>query len=449
MELLAQIPNTIFGALKFGVPFVVVLSIVVFIHEFGHYIVGRWCGIKAEVFSIGFGKKLFGWTDRRGTHWQVAVLPLGGFVKFVGDMDPASAGRADNDDLTPEENKVAFHNAGLLPRALTVAAGPFANFLLSVIVFAGISLSVGQHSGEPVIGSLAREAAADIGFEPGDRVLSVAGQEVESFGNIITTLADSDGGLQPAVVERGGDKLQIMVHLRGTPRVTNVTPGKPAARAGMLPGDIILSVDGQSMKTFRQLQIATIDKAPGAEMEVEVERGNERLVYRFVPEMVNRMHPVTGEMAMIPTMGVNLDMLSEITPSIESVPLHTAMQVGVERTWRIISGTMIYLHDMVFMGADRSQLGGPIRIAKISSDAADQGISTLIYLIAVLSTSIGLINLFPIPILDGGHLMFYAVELVRGRPVGEMWMRVGTMVGLSLVLLLMVFATYNDLVWLL
>jgi regulator of sigma E protease len=449
MELLAQIPNTIFGALKIGVPFIIVLSIVVFIHEFGHYIVGRWCGIKADVFSIGFGKKLFGWTDRRGTHWQVAVLPLGGFVKFVGDMDPASAGRADEGDLTAEENRVAFHNAGLLRRALTVAAGPFANFLLSVVVFAGLSLSIGQQSNEPVIGGLGHEAAADIGFESGDRVLSIAGRDVESFLTIITILADLDGGLQPAVVERGGDKLQIMVHLRGAPRVTEIRPGKPAARAGLLPGDIILSVDGESINTFRELQIATIDRLPGAEMEVEVERGDERLVYRLVPEMVNRPHPITGEMAMIPTMGVSLDVLAEIAPATESMPLHLAVNVGVARTWGIISGTLIYLNDMVFMGADRSQLGGPIRIAKISSDAAEQGFSTLIYLIAVLSTSIGLINLFPIPILDGGHLMFYAFELVRGRPVGEMWMKVGTVIGLSMVLLLMVFATYNDLVWLL
>jgi regulator of sigma E protease len=449
MELLAQIPNTIFGALKIGVPFIIVLSIVVFIHEFGHYIVGRWCGIKAEVFSIGFGKKLFGWTDRRGTHWQVAVLPLGGFVKFVGDMDPASAGRADEGDLTPEENRVAFHNAGLLRRTLTVAAGPFANFLLSVVVFAGISLSIGQNSGEPVIGSIGQGASVDVGFEPGDRVLSVVGQEVETFGKIITTLADSDGGLQPAVVERDGEEMQIMVHLRWAPRVTHVKPGKPAARAGILPGDIILSMDGEPMRTFRQLQIATIGKMPGAEMEVEVERGDERLVYRFVPEILNRPHPVTGEMTMIPTMGVNLDVLSEISPTIEPISFYHAMNVGVDRTWGIISGTLIYLHDMAFMGADRSQLGGPIRIAKISSDAAEQGFSTLVYLIAVLSTSIGLINLFPVPILDGGHLMFYAVELVRGRPVNEVWMKVGTVIGLSMVLLLMVFATYNDLVWLL
>ena len=182
MELLAQIP-LIGGVLAVLVPFLFVLSIVVFVHEYGHYIVGRWVGIKAEVFSIGFGKVLWKWTDRRGTRWQVAVLPLGGFVRFVGDMDPASAGRGNDENLSPEERKAAFHNAGLLRRTLTVAAGPFANFLLSVVIFAGIVLSLGQPSNEPVIGSFGTEAAADVGFEVGDRVRSTPGQEVVSFGD--------------------------------------------------------------------------------------------------------------------------------------------------------------------------------------------------------------------------------------------------------------------------
>ena len=145
-------------------------------------------------------------------------------------------------------------------------------------------------------------------------------------------------------------------------------------------------------------------------------------------------------------MGVRGSVLGGFEPAREMVPVYRAVPIGVAETWRIISGTMVYIGDMVFEGADTSQLGGPIRIAEISGDAAQQGFSSMVWLIAVLSTSIGLINLFPIPILDGGHLMFYAIELLRGRPVGEIWMRVGTMIGLSLVLLLMVFATYNDLV---
>ena len=189
----------------------------------------------------------------------------------------------------------------------------------------------------------------------------------------------------------------------------------------------------------------TAERRHGAESEVVVDRGGERLVFRFVPELVERKHPVTDEQVLLPTMGIRGSVLGGFEPLREMVPIYRALPIGVAETWRIISGTMIYIGDMVFKGADTSQLGGPIRIAEISGDAAEKGFSSVVWLIAVLSTSIGLINLFPIPILDGGHLMFYLVEFVRGRPVGEAWMRVGTMIGLSLVLLLMVFATYNDL----
>jgi regulator of sigma E protease len=445
MELLAQIP-IIGGTLAVVLPFLVVLSIVVFVHEYGHYIVGRWCGIRAEVFSIGFGKVLWKWTDRRGTRWQVAVLPLGGFVRFVGDMNPASAGHADDGNLTPEERKAAFHNAGLLSRTLTVAAGPCANFLLSVAIFTGIVLSIGQPSSEPVIGSFGTEEVENVGFEVGDRVLSISGQEVESFSDILNIMARTNGEPQTAMVERGGDARQIMVRYHRVPRIQEVTPGMPAVRAGLMSGDVFLSIDGEPVESYRELQLITADKQHGAEIEVVVEREGERLVFRFMPELVKRPHPVTGETVLLPTMGVRGSALGGFEPEREMVPIYRAVPIGVSETWRIISGTMIYIGDMVFKGADTSQLGGPIRIAEISGDAARKGFSSIVWLIAVLSTSIGLINLFPIPILDGGHLMFYAVELVRGRPVGEAWMRVGTMIGLSLVLLLMVFATYNDLV---
>jgi regulator of sigma E protease len=216
----------------------------------------------------------------------------------------------------------------------------------------------------------------------------------------------------------------------------------------LLPGDIFVSLDGEPVNTYFDLQVLTAARTHGAEVVIVVERAGERLTYRLVPEMKKRKHPVTGKETLVPTMGIDGSATAGIEPLRVSMPVHRAVSVGAVKTWDLISGTMIYISDMVFKDADRSQLGGPIRIAKLSGDAARSGFSGFFWMIAVLSTSIGLINLFPIPILDGGHLMFYAVEWLRGRPVGEAWMRIGTMVGLSLVLLLMVFATYNDLVWL-
>ena len=445
MELIAEIP-VVGTVLTVVVPFLIVLGIVVFVHEFGHYIIGRWCGIRAEVFSIGFGKRLWAWTDRHGTRWQVAALPLGGYVRFVGDMDPASAGREADDSLTPEERRAAFHNASLWRRTLTVAAGPVANFLLSIVIFAGIFLYTGQGSSEPVIGNVNEEAAEEVAFEPGDRVLSIEGEEIETFGQIVNTLARTNGEPQEVTVEREGEVREITVSYRRAPRIIEVVPGMPAARAGLLPGDVVLSMDGEPINSYRELQLVTADKPAGEPITLTVRRDDRELTLEIQPDMVEREHPVTGEIQPVPTLGVRGAALAGIEPEREPVPVVRALEGGVRETWRIISGTLIYIGDMIFQGADTSQLGGPIRIAEVSGDAAQQGLSSFVWLIAVLSTSIGLINLFPIPILDGGHLMFYAIEFLRGRPVGEAWMRIGTMIGLSLVILLMVFATYNDLV---
>ncbi len=445
MELLAQIP-LIGGALSFVVPFLIVLSIVVFVHEYGHYIIGRMCGIRAEVFSIGFGKPLLQRIDRHGTCWQIAAVPLGGYVRFVGDMDPASAGRRDDDHLTADEQRVAFHNASLLRRAATVAAGPLANFLLSIAIFAGLILLVGKGSDEPVIGGIGGDAHQEIGFEPGDRVLAVDGKQVAIFADIVNLLAPTDGAPTPVRVVRGGAEQDIVVEFHRPALIAEVVPGMPAARAGLLPGDVFLSIDGDPVHSYRELQIVTANKPLGAEIAVVVQRGDRQLTIRFVPEPQERPHPETEETMMLPTMGIRGSALAGIEPMQVPAGVGEALRGGLSETWRIITGTLVYVGDMLFKGADTSQLGGPIRIAEVSGNAAEQGFSSLIWLIAVISTSIGLINLFPIPVLDGGHLMFYAVELLRGRPVGETWMKVGTMIGLSLVILLMVFATYNDLV---
>ena len=448
MELISQIP-LVGGALGVLIPFLIVLTVVVFVHEFGHYIVGRWCGIGAEVFSIGFGKPLFGWTDRRGTRWQVAALPLGGYVKFTGDMDPASAGKADESELSDAQRRAAFHNAPLWARASTVLAGPMANFLLSILIFAMLAIAIGRPAEDPVIAEVTEQAPTGLGFEAGDRVISIGGESVSNFAEIVDLMHKSDGETLPATVERDGEIRDITVTYRSAPTVDSITPGMAAAQAGIVPGDRILSIEGEPVDSFYEVQLIAAEIEPDTPVEMVIERGGEEMSFTFTPDVMERPHPVTGERVPQPTFGIRSSSTAALQPLREPMGPFAAVGYGADQTWMVISGTVSYLSDMIFANADTSQLGGPIRIAEISGDKAEEGASSLIWLIAMLSTSIGLLNLFPIPVLDGGHLMFYAVEALRGRPLGENWMQIGNMIGLSLVLFLMVFATYNDLarVW--
>jgi len=442
MDFIASIP-VVGDVLLPIIAFLIVLSVVVFVHEYGHYIVGRWCGIGAEVFSVGFGKVIWSRTDSRGTKWQVAALPLGGYVKFVGDTDPASAGSQEDAALTERQRAQAFHHAPLGARAITVAAGPVANFLLSIVIFAMLAMWVGQSSGEPVIAETTEEAQ-DIGFAEGDRVLSIDGREVADFSDILTLLGRSNGAPIPATVERGGETREITVAHQTGARIGIIRPGMPAAQAGLAAGDVVTEIDGEAVNSFEDLRLIGAGLPPGEEVNVTVLRDGEELAFSLTPEMVERVHPETGEVEALPTLGIGpAEGTGLLPPRVWTGPVE-AVGIGVERTWFIISGTVTFIGDMLFANADTSGLGGPIGIAQMSGEKAKQGPEELIALIALISTSIGLINLFPIPILDGGHLMFYAVEAVRGRPLGEGAMRIGNMIGLSLVLFLMMFATYND-----
>ncbi|MEM9045697.1 MAG: RIP metalloprotease RseP [Pseudomonadota bacterium] len=443
MEFLSEIP-VIGGVLGIAVPFLLVLSVVVFVHEYGHYIVGRWCGIQAETFSIGFGKRLFSWVDSRGTRWQVALIPLGGFVKFVGDMDPASAKKSD-EDLPPELQKVAFHNASIRARALTVVAGPMANFLLSIVIFSGIALFLGHSSDKPIVGEVYETGGISEGLQPGDHVFSVGGTEVETWGEMLHEFQTTDGAEVPVEIERDGARQTIIARYQNRPIVDQVTPGMPAAQIGMSHGDVILELNDEPVSSFHQLRVLTSEIELNTAIKVLVERDGEARLFEFTPAVVERSHPETGDLVEQATMGISSLAFGGLRPTREPVGVLTAVEGGVRATWGVIVNTMTFLGDMIFTNADTSQLGGPIGIAQISADQAKAGIGNLISLIGLLSTSIGLLNLFPIPILDGGHLMFYAAEALRGKPLGERWMNAAMGVGLSLVLLLMGFATYNDL----
>ena len=424
------------------VSFLVVLSVVVFVHEYGHYIVGRWCGIGAEAFSLGFGKELYGWTDRRGTRWKISALPLGGYVKFLGDADAASTvkDREAWAHLSADQKAHSFHDASVGRRALTVLAGPGANFLLSIAVFAAMALAIGAPSDEPVIGRLGEDvnAAFREAVSEGDRIAAVNGRPVSDFAAMTEALLDAEGRPVTLTIEdpEGGSRT-VETAFRPPARVDGTTPEGPAASAGLRPGDVIVAVDGEPVGGFPGLQRA-VEASGDAPLVLTVRRGGERFEAAVAPEMVETQDGTR------PVIGIRKQ-LTELGPEQEGLGPIAALSYGVERTWGVVSLSLGGIWDVV-SGAQAAEevLGGPVRIAALSGQAAEAGGGTFIALIAVLSTSIGLINLFPIPVLDGGHLVFYAVEAAQGRPLRERWQELGNRIGFALVIALMLFATFND-----
>ena len=432
------------------IPFLLVLSIVVFVHEYGHYIVGRWCGIGAEAFSIGFGKELYGWTDRRGTRWKLSALPLGGYVKFLGDADAASTVKDPERwaRLDAEQRAHSFHDASVGRRALTVLAGPGANFLLSVAVFASMALAAGAPADGPTIGALSDDLNSEFreAVAPGDRIVSVDGAPVSSFAEMTEALLDAKGAAIALDVEDGEDGARRTVTVRFLPpaRVDGVTPDGPAAQAGLEQGDVVTAVDGAPIGGFPGLQ-AAVEAADGSTLTLEIRRDDETFEARLAPEISEIADRTTGETVSRPLIGIQKQ-FTELEPAREGVGLIGALGHGVARTWTVIAMSLTGIWDVISGAQEADEvLGGPVRIAELSGQAAAQGVATFVGLIAVLSTSIGLINLFPIPVLDGGHLMFYAIESVRGEPLRERWQALGNQIGLALVLALMAFATLNDL----
>jgi regulator of sigma E protease len=355
-----------------------VLTVVVFVHEFGHFWVGRLCGVGVKAFSIGFGKELFGWTDRHGTRWRIAAVPLGGYVKFVGDMNVASA--PDEEalaGLTPAERRVSFHHQPLLSRAAIVAAGPVANFILAIAVFAAVAFFSGRAVLAPRVESVAPASAAEeAGFRAGDLVLSIDGRAIDEFDDIKRIVSTSAGDRLVIVVERSGAKVELVA--------------TPSAQAVPVPGG--------STQRFGQLGIR------GSSDPADVRH----VRYGF------------------------LDALGR----------------GWTETWNIVAGTGKFLQRLVRGQESAQQLSGPIGIMMISGDvAAKLGFGSLaLGLLPILSVSIGLLNLFPVPMLDGGHLLFYAIEAARGRPLSDRAQEIGFRIGLALVVMLMLFTTWNDIV---
>jgi regulator of sigma E protease len=374
MEIMGGLSALGGGLVGYVVPFLFVLTIVVFLHELGHFLMARWCGIKVLVFSVGFGPEIAGFYDRYGTRWKISAIPLGGYVKFFGDENAASVpDQSAAAAMTEAEKKDSFQFQPVGSRALVVAAGPVANFLLAIAIFAGIFMTVGKQ----------------------------------------TTSA----------------------------RVDTVQSGSAAQTAGFKPGDLVLTINGEKIESFSDMQ-RVVSISAGAPLTIEVERDNAQVTLKAVPQL-KEIKDNFGNVHRLGVLGISRSMAPGDIKTERAPPLR-AIVMGAQETWFVVDRTMSYISG-VFTGREAAdQLGGPIRIAQVSGQVATAGFAPLIHLTAVLSVSIGLLNLFPIPLLDGGHLLFYAIETIRGRPLSERAQELGFRIGLAIVLMLMIFATFND-----
>ncbi len=359
------------GGLGYIIPFLIVLTVLVFVHELGHYLVARRNGVKIEVFSIGFGPEIFGWFDRAGTRWKLSAVPLGGYVKMYGDADASSLPSGALEVMSEADRAVSFHHKRLSQRVAVVAAGPVANFLFAIVLLAALFSTVGQP------------------FTP--------------------------------------------------PDVGQVQAGSAAERGGIKPGDTITEIDGSRIQRFEDVQQAVALNG-GAPMRIVVHRDGRDITLDVTPQMTERTDRF-GNVHRIGLLGIGRSGVEYVRHD----PASAAWR-AVEETWNLSSGTLKAIWQMIVGARTTDELGGPLRIAQMSGEVAQGGIVAIVWFMAVLSVNLGLINLFPIPVLDGGHLLFYVAEAIRGRPLGQRAQEYGFRIGLALVLTLMVFATWNDLV---
>lgn len=446
MDLLSLLPQ--FGGLLYTIAsFVIALSVIVAVHEYGHYIVGRWSGIHAEVFSLGFGPVLWSRHDKRGTKWQIAALPFGGYVKFLGDADAASG--KDTDVIKaaaadPAQLRRTMHGAPLWARAATVVAGPVFNFIMSIAIFTALALSVGMVRDPLAVGQLTPVPGVENTLQQGDELIEVAGIPMPAIG-------DSEGWsdfndrlpLTPSLdylVRRDGVE-QLVVDTYFSPaNVSTVMPRSAAADAGLQSGDFITALNGEPVFAFQQL-VTTVAETEGEELILSVMRDGETLEMILTPRKVDLPQP-DGGFASRWLIGVTGGSLIEYAT--EPTSFGRALAIGTDQVWAVIHSSISGLGHIITGAISSCNLSGPIGIAKASSDTASQGAASFIRFIAVLSTAVGLLNLFPIPALDGGHLVFYAYEAVVGRPPNDRAVQVLMTFGIAIILSLMLFALSND-----
>ncbi len=375
MDLIGSFTGSLESFVISTLAFIFVITIIVFFHELGHFMIARWAGVTVEVFSVGFGREIAGFTDKKGTRWKLSWIPLGGYVKFLGDESAASTPDRDKlRNLSEEDRLGAFEHKSLARRAAVVAAGPIANFLLAILIFAAIFFFVGRTVTAPLVDEIVEGSAAErAGFVVGDRITSIDGTDIEAFSDVTRIVRLS-----------AGETLEIVVKREDAHVTLSAVPDE-----------------------------AEVEDRIGGKQRVGL-LGIRRLTEGDL--VVQRYGPIDS------------------------------LWMGTKETWFFVENTMGALFGIIAGGGGADQLGGPLRIAQVSGQVASISIPALINLAAVLSVGIGLINLFPIPMLDGGHLLYYAIEAVRGKPLSEKMQDFGFRIGFALVVGLMLFVTWNDLI---
>lgn len=442
----------------YGGAFILVLSVLVFVHEWGHYIIARLCGVQVETFSIGFGKELFGVNDKNGTRWKVSLIPLGGYVKLFGDVDPASAGHSDGVEdeekirpFTEAEKKRAFFAQPVWKRAAVVVAGPAINYIFAIILMALLFTFNGQPVTPPVAAAVIGGSSADEhGFKAHDKVLSIDGKTVTTFEDIRREMMIALDLEKHFVVERDGQRIDIYASPEKVTQEDRFGFQHSRGLLGLISPrhavkiENITSVDGRSYDDVDAVRAALVARM-GQSFTIEIQNGEAKQILNVQPlvafnEFIDT--PDADEYAFL--------FLSNVSANaFVAYPFHVSVWEAMKQSWVITRGTLEALGQMVVGSRSAAELGGVIRIGALAGDMAKQGLIALIMFAALLSINLGLINLFPIPMLDGGHLLFYAFESILGRPIPEKIQEYAFRVGFAFLIGIMVFANLNDIMQLL
>ena len=356
--------------IQYFLAFAFLITVVVFIHELGHYSIGKWCGIGVETFSIGMGKQIWGKRDKSGTLWRIAILPIGGYVKFYGDEDPTGKKSHSSDDKATDQN---FHNKSVWKKIATTAAGPLFNFILAILIFSMIFLFRGESLVQPFIG--------------------------------------------------------------------DVVKGSPAYNSGLKTGDEIISVNGEDIFSFNDLRDHVMQSS-NEELSLTLIRDGSQIDISLVPEVVVAKDRFGSEYS-----SARIGVMGSQNPNHMELIRYGFFESffrGTKETYNLSSKILVYLGNLISGRESIDQMGGPIKIVQISGEISNYGIIPLLALIAAISVNLGIINLLPIPVLDGGHLLYYSFEVLRGKPLSQKTQEIGMQIGMSLLIALMIFVTFLD-----